>query len=97
MSGNVTLELAVEAMRLGATDVVAAPFDPREMVARWAATEPDPFLHLDAAESRHIRKVLGLCGGNITLAAERLRISRRGLQGKLQRLCGCTEPARGKS
>lgn len=47
-----------------------------------AAALDDVDLSVRTAERRHIEKVMGLVGGNITLAARLLRLSRRSLERK---------------
>jgi len=90
LTGHGTIPAAVEAMRAGASDFRTKPISTAELVdtlrrsaeAAGAGT-PDP---LDRAERDHILKMLDACNGNISEAARRLKLHRRTLQRKLQKL-----------
>jgi two-component system response regulator RegA len=77
-------------MRAGASDFRTKPISTAELVdtlrrsAEAAGSgAPDP---LDRAERDHILKMLDACNGNISEAARRLKLHRRTLQRKLQKL-----------
>jgi ActR/RegA family two-component response regulator len=89
MTGRAKTELTVEAIRLGALDVVDKSIPAAEIVRRCearrsvAAERP---LSLHAVTSAHIQNVLTLCHGSRTDAARTLGISRRGLQLMLHKM-----------
>lgn len=90
LTGHGTIPAAVEAMRAGASDFRTKPISTAELVEtlrRSAAASgsgaPDP---LDHAERDHILRMLEACNGNISEAARRLKLHRRTLQRKLQKL-----------
>jgi two-component system response regulator RegA len=87
-----SLPTAVDAVRLGAVDFVAKPATAdtvlhafgREIGEGTDETYEPPTLAW--TEWEHLQRVLGECGGNISEAARRLRMHRRTLQRKLQKL-----------
>lgn len=90
LTGHGSIPAAVEAMRAGASDFRTKPISTAELVdtLRRSAESagsggPDP---LDRAERDHILKMLDACNGNISEAARRLKLHRRTLQRKLQKL-----------
>jgi len=90
LTGHGSIPAAVEAMRAGASDFRTKPISTAELVdtlrrsAEAAGSgAPDP---LDRAERDHILKMLDACNGNISEAARRLKLHRRTLQRKLQKL-----------
>ncbi len=93
LTGYGSIATAVEAMRLGAVNYVPKPADVNDILAALEKAEQPPMTEtgdyeapsLERAEWEHIQRVLADCGGNITHAAERLRIHRRTLQRKLER------------
>ncbi|MEZ4446559.1 MAG: response regulator [Polyangiaceae bacterium] len=94
LTGYGSIASATKAMRLGAVDYLTKPADVEDLIAAFAQTER-PVLDareldhdppsLARAEWEHINRVLEDCGGNITHAAEKLKIHRRSLQRKLRR------------
>ncbi len=87
LSGNATIQSAVDAMRVGAVDFRTKPLAGAEIVqALRDALDPLPSESLDNVERSHILAVLHACGGNISVAAKRLGLHRRTLQRKLQKL-----------
>jgi len=91
LTGYGSIATAVEAMRLGAVNVLAKPadadmvlsaFTPRPMRSEDPGYEPPS---LARAEWELINRVLEDCGGNISLAARKLGLHRRTLQRKLQK------------
>ena len=91
LTGYGSIATALEAVRLGAVNVVQKPVDADEVLAAF-----DPELErkddapietpsLARVEWEHIQRVLGDCDGNISLAARRLGMHRRSLQRKLQK------------
>jgi two-component system response regulator RegA len=91
VTGYGSMATAVDAMRLGASHVVAKPIDVDGIVAAMhRVTQPvlDPSVAwspptLDQVEWEHIQRVLSDCGQNISEAARRLGLHRRSLQRKL--------------
>lgn len=90
LTGHGTIPAAVEAIKAGAVDFRTKPISTAELVdtlrrAGEAARSgsPDP---LDRAEREHILKVLDACGGNVSEAARRMKLHRKTLQRKLQKL-----------
>ena len=59
--------------------------DLRFEAAAAAADETTAGLTLEQMERRHIERVLALCGGNVTEAAERLDVARSTLYEKVKR------------
>ena len=91
VSGYLTTEATVVAVKAGATVVLDKPIAPREIARRLdaAVIEPEdvrketPTL-ADAVEA-HIARVLADCGGNISEAARRLGVYRSSLQRRLSK------------
>lgn len=90
LTGHGTIPAAVEAMRAGASDFRTKPISTAELVETLRRSAeaagsggPDP---LDHAERDHILRMLEACNGNISEAARRLKLHRRTLQRKLQKL-----------
>ncbi|MCP4808483.1 MAG: response regulator [Proteobacteria bacterium] len=85
LTGFGSIASAVEAMRLGAVNVLSKPVDADELLAAFsgevAASAETP--SLAQAEWEHIQRVVTDCDGNISLAARRLGLHRRTLQRKL--------------
>lgn len=88
LTAHGSIPAAVEAMRAGAADFRTKPISTAELVevlrrASPARAGPD---ELDSAERQHIQRILEACDGNISEAARRLRLHRRTLQRKLDKL-----------
>lgn len=89
MTGYGTITNAVAAMRNGAIDYLTKPVDAemceRSLLGTGAAVEAEAIPSLDRVEWEYIQRVLADCGGNVSVAARRLRVHRRSLQRKLAR------------
>jgi two-component system response regulator RegA len=89
VTGNGSIEVAVQAMRAGADDVVAKPVRSSEIIRRLgagrASPEETPTPTLAMAEWEHIHRVLADCGGNVSMAARKLGIYRSSLQRRLKK------------
>lgn len=96
LSGYASVPMAVEAMRLGADDVLTKPADADQLLAafaRWRGAAPPPEAEpaqiampsLERVEWEYVQRVLAECDGNITEAARRLGLHRRSLQRKLRK------------
>jgi len=89
VSGYLSIELAVMAVRAGADFVISKPVTGREILRRVEGGGATPNLHetptLAAAESSHIARVIADCHGNISEAARRLGICRSSLQRRLRK------------
>lgn len=100
LTGYGSIATAIDAVRLGATYYLAKPADADEILQAFergsAAPQSSPKPQsspngvyeapsLARAEWEHIHRVLADCGGNISLAARRLKIHRRSLQRKLNK------------
>lgn len=94
VTGNASVDSAVDALRKGALDYLTKPADADEILRAFApggadeaeGSEPAedaaaPSLH--RVEWEHIQRVLAACGGNVSRAARRLGLHRRTLQRKL--------------
>ncbi len=96
MTAFADIENAVAAMRAGAADYIAKPFEPERLltlVERYhlrapeasRALAPSVTLDMKSVERKHIMDTLRAVGGSRKLATERLGISERTLRYKLQR------------
>jgi two-component system response regulator RegA len=94
LTGFGSIATAVDAVRLGATNVLTKPADADDILAAFergnAGVDNPPSTSHDVpslarAEWEHIHRVLADCGGNISEAARRLGIHRRSLQRKLRK------------
>ena len=91
VTGNHTVSNTVEAIRLGAEDVIAKPFSLTEIVARitrhplaqGVADVATP--SLDYVIYNHVNRVLADCAGNRSEAARRLKKPRSWLRRFLDR------------
>ena len=94
-----TVEVAVSALKKGAFDFITKPFDQAELLAAVAeavkaSAKPsyeESFKDIVRRERQNLEKnlierALSECGGNVTHAAERLGLSRKGLQLKMKEL-----------
>lgn len=93
LTGYGTVRTAVQAMQLGADNYLSKPVEVDELLLAFEATEAaketgasSSFPTLDEVEREHLQKVLYEYQGNITQAAKALRMHRRSLQRKLQKL-----------
>jgi len=94
LTGYGSIATAVDAVRLGAVNVVSKPADADDILAAFDRGEKPPLTTTDVdysapslarVEWEHINRVLADCGNNISEAARRLGIHRRSLQRKLQK------------
>ena len=94
LSGFGSIATAVDAMRLGADNVLPKPADADDILAAFSraqtgtperSSDDHEVPSLARAEWEHIQRVLKDCGGNISEAARRLGIHRRSLQRKLRK------------
>lgn len=83
--GNITT--AVTAVKLGATDYLAKPADPEDILAALMgtdpsakATPPENPMSADRVRWEHIQRVYELCDRNVSETARRLNMHRRTLQ-----------------
>lgn len=90
LTGYGSIPAALEAVRLGARDMLLKPADPDAVLAALRGVrpmrEPDHLPEiptLDRVEWEHIHRVLAETGGNISRTAQLLGIDRRSLQRKL--------------
>lgn len=81
------IQLAVRGVKSGAADFVTKPWDNDELVCvlRDAVDKSRQVRSLEQIENEHIQRVLDKCGGNVSRAAELLRITRQTLYSKLKR------------
>ncbi len=96
LTGYGSIANAIDAVRLGAAYYLSKPADADDIVAAFARAEAPPLEPpadhdytapaLARAEWEHINRVLADCDGNISEAARRLKIHRRSLQRKLQKV-----------
>jgi len=93
LTGYGSIATAVEAMRLGAVNMIQKPADADMVLAAFARADAGPQEETPAAyeppslaraEWEHIQRVLTDCGGNVSLAARKLGMHRRTLQRKLR-------------
>jgi two-component system response regulator RegA len=93
LTGYGSIATAVDAMRLGAVNMIQKPADADMVLAAFARTHAGPHEETPAdyeppslarAEWEHIQRVLTDCGGNVSLAARKLGMHRRTLQRKLK-------------
>ena|ERR1700733_11152953 len=90
ISGYLTTETTVAAVRAGADVVLDKPITPREILRRFdVGIQIEIDVHetptLAEAEAAHIARVKTDCGGNITETARRLGIHRSSLQRRLRK------------
>jgi two-component system response regulator RegA len=95
LTGYGSIASTVDALRLGAIQVLPKPADADDILLAFARAEaPVPLPaeepayetpSLARAEWEHIHRVLADCDGNISEAARRLGLHRRSLQRKLQK------------
>jgi DNA-binding NtrC family response regulator len=96
MSGLLTIELSMEAIRAGATWFIEKVFDKAQLEAQVTkggaplrlldSSTADFDYNLDRAYRRHIHSVLALADGNKSRAAAMLGIRRTSLQAILKRI-----------
>ncbi|GAA5315653.1 MAG: response regulator transcription factor [Candidatus Pelagadaptatus aseana] len=91
LTGYSSINTAVEAIKLGASNYLCKPADADEILAAFAA-EPDASVEIsnnpisvNRLEWEHIQKVLAEHDGNISATARALGMHRRTLQRKLQK------------
>jgi two-component system response regulator RegA len=94
LTGFGSIPTTVDAVRLGAVNVLTKPADADDVLAGFeragadmehAPTPNENVPSLARAEWEHIHRILADCGGNISEAARRLGIHRRSLQRKLRK------------
>lgn len=91
VTGFATIDTAVEALRLGALDVLIKPVDAHRILSAFGLLQIEASPRkpaktprgLKSLEMNDIRKVMALTGGNISETARRLGTHRRSLQRKL--------------
>jgi two-component system response regulator RegA len=92
VSGYLTTETTVIAVRSGADVVVDKPIRPREVMKRLFGDMPPDVVTketptLEEAIESHIARVYADCDGNVSETARRLGIYRSSLQRRLRRNC----------
>jgi two-component system response regulator RegA len=88
MSAYASIPIAVDAVRLGATTVLSKPVTVDSILSALRPGPSSPELELPSlhrSQWEHLQRALHDAGGNITVAAQRLKIPRRTLQRKLQK------------
>lgn len=89
VSGYVSTDITVMAVKAGADLVMAKPISGQDLLRRVAEGLREELLaqtpSLAQVEAEHIARVLADCGGNVSEAARRLGIYRSSLQRKLRR------------
>ncbi len=93
VSGYLSIDLTVTAVRAGADYVISKPVTGREILRRVeGGSEEPPNLDetptLARAQSEHIARVISDCHGNVSEAARRLGICRSSLQRRLRKQTG---------
>ncbi|MDR3389142.1 MAG: response regulator transcription factor [Rudaea sp.] len=93
LTGYASIATAVEAIKRGADDYLAKPVDADAVVAallnspdadaQSPGSPPEKAPSLKRLEWEQIQRVLNSCGGNVSLAAQKLGLHRRTLQRKL--------------
>lgn len=90
LTGYASIQTAVEAIKLGATNYLPKPATVAEILAALQSGEGNPALpvaeqplSVDRLEWEHIQRVLAEHGGNISATARALNMHRRTLQRKL--------------
>ena len=89
LTGYGTIPSTVRAMKDGADQYLCKPATPEAIEAAFNESTTSAHqnaLSLTTLENDHILKVLGNCGGNISLAARNLGLHRRTLQRKLKKI-----------
>lgn len=93
LTGYGSIATAVDAMRLGAVNMIQKPADADMVLAAFHRKDAGPQEETPAdyepptlarAEWEHIQRVLTDCGGNVSQAARKLGMHRRTLQRKLK-------------
>ncbi len=88
LTGYASINTAVEAIKLGATNYLTKPADTDEIIQMFEEGKEEvldnakPLLQV---EWDHIQEVLNACNGNISVAARKLGMHRRTLQRKLKK------------
>lgn len=88
ISGYVSTDTTVMAVKAGADLVLSKPVSGNELLRRVCGEELEPVTEtpsLAQVEAEHIARVLSDCGGNVSEAARRLGIYRSSLQRKLRK------------
>jgi two-component system response regulator RegA len=89
VSGYVSTDITVMAVKAGADLVLAKPITGQDLLRRVASGQREEMLSetpsLAQVEAEHIARVLADCDGNVSEAARRLGIYRSSLQRKLRR------------
>lgn len=90
LTGYASIQTAVEAIKLGATQYLPKPAGVSEILAALQSDQPNPDLpaaqqplSVDRLEWEHIQRVLAEHDGNISATARALNMHRRTLQRKL--------------
>ena len=90
LTGYASIQTAVEAIKLGATNYLPKPAGVSEILAALKSDKPNPDLpvaeqplSVDRLEWEHIQRVLAEHDGNISATARALNMHRRTLQRKL--------------
>jgi two-component system response regulator RegA len=89
VSGYVSTDVTVMAVKAGADHVLAKPISGQDLLRRVAVGQREELLaetpSLAQVEAEHIARVLSDCRGNVSEAARRLGIYRSSLQRKLRK------------
>ena len=86
MTGNATVETAIEAVKAGALDYLPKPADAdaveRALLAQEGGTPepPEDPMSADRVRWEHIQRIFELCERNVSETARRLKMHRRTLQ-----------------
>lgn len=93
LTGFASVNTAVEAIKLGAVHYLSKPVEVEEIIAAFNKAEGNPetpvdetSLSLFQAEWRHIKTALDKNGGNISATARELKMHRRTLQRKIEKM-----------
>lgn len=89
-----TIPLAVQSMNYGATDFITKPWSNQDLIlkvrralrmAQEAEAEAGKIESLETVERSAVVKAISACNGNLSLAAERLGITRQALYRRIEK------------
>lgn len=88
LTAFVDIDIVIKGLKSGAADFIVKPWDNDDIVRRLkdVLDNQDEIDTLDEIESKHIRRAIDHCHGNLTQAAEILGITRQTLYNKMKRL-----------